>query len=109
MKKKNIFVNCIAVGICVLLLLDNLFNVVTNGLYDELGRLSSNVIYLNVRIVMFSIGLIFMNVQLIGGRKKLAIGLLTIFIISGIIGGNFVYDKYNETTSDTDWFGDGID
>lgn len=108
MKKKKIIVNSIAIGICVLFLLGNLFDVLIDGPSDTLGRISSNMIYLCVKVIMFSIGLILMNIQIRKDKMKLAITLLAIFIISGIVVGNLAYDKYNEITSDTDWFSDGV-
>lgn len=109
MNRKVIIMNCVAIGLCVLLLAGNLYDVIAYGAYDSIGRSSSNAIYLSVKVVMFSIGLILMNIQIRGAKLKLAIALLIIFICSGFIVGNLAYDQYNQVTSDSDWFGDGID
>ncbi len=71
-------------------------------------RISMSTITFFTKLVFFIIGIILLNVNIIKDKVKLACIVAFVFIILGIVGANLAYDKYNEVTSDVDWFSDGI-
>ncbi len=108
MKKKLIIVNSVFIGICFLFLVGDFSHILSKGFISMDGRISMSTIMFFTKLIFFTIGFILLNINMIKGKVKLAYIFVVLFIILGIVGANLTYDKYNEATSDVDWFSDGI-
>ncbi|MFV0288429.1 MAG: hypothetical protein ACK5HR_03125 [Mycoplasmatales bacterium] len=108
MKKKLIILNIVFISICGILIVNDFYYILRDGAISIDGRVSLSMIHFVVKFILFSMGIILLNIAIIKNKLILGISIMLIFIIIGIIGANLTYAKYNEVTSDSDWFSDGI-